>query len=654
MSWETAQESFSRNLPGYEDRPEQTRLAETIEKALANRQNLAAQAGTGTGKSLAALVPAIDRAVATGIPVIVSTATKALQSQYAGKDIPFLQESLGIDFTAVTLKGRGNYVCIAKRFELESGTIANQDALLAEIDAEGFSGDVQDLTTELAAKDRFKITSSSDECPGKADCPFGDVCFAERAKTAAKEADVVLVNHALLAMDTVIRDSQRKLDPDREPKSLLPNFESVIVDEGHELREFVSGALSSEFSERSLTFFASEVNNFLGGKSAEVQAVNGSAKRLFASLGKVLDRKKTAPIDNDALLRLEDVMVGLLQSLESLHQQIVSKKIQGDDKATAKRTRLMKRSNGMLDRLRSILLAESTELVRWVERDERKDDVRLKYAPLSVAPFLRDALWAHCSGVLLSATLAVGKDYSFVTGNVGMDEYGVFDAGTPFDYANQSALYVPESLVEPTPANAARWRVQAQQTMRKLVLAAGGRSLLLFTSTKAMEEAHTALAPSFRAAGLQVLIQGGPLNNKQIAEEFKRDETSVLFGLKSFATGFDVPGDALRLTVLDKLPFASPDDVVYAARSEAINRQYNNKWAFFERLAIPAMALELQQGFGRQIRSKADEGMVAILDSRLHTKPYGRKIVSSLPPARRIKDLGEAEAYLATLKYRRG
>lgn len=651
MTWQSAQEAFSKTLPGYEDRPEQTRLAETIEKALANGVHLAAQAGTGTGKSLAALVPAIDHAITTSLPVVVSTATKSLQNQYATKDIPFLAKNLGVDFQAVTLMGRSNYVCHAKLAELEPGTIPSQDEILNEVHDDEFSGLVQDLTAPVDVRDRLKITSSSDECPGFTDCPLAQQCFAKRAKDAAKEADVILVNHALVAMDTVIRDAQIRMNPDKEPQSILPTYSAVVVDEAHELREYVAGALSAEFSERGLSFFASEVNRLLDGKSTSVQGINGASKRLFASLSRFLGKRKTVPLTDGILLDVEPV----LATLEVAHAEIVAFDIRGDDRAKMRRQRLMRRSESLRSHLRSILLSEDGgDLVRWVERDDRRDDVRLKFSPISVAPFLREALWERTTGVLLSATLAVGNDFSFVTENLGMDSYDQFDAGTPFDYANQAALYVPKGMVEPTPKNADRWRIAAQESMRRLVFAAGGRSLLLFTSNTAMKEAHAALAPSFEAAGLTVFIQGGDLNNKQIAEGFKADETSVLFGLKSFATGFDVQGDALRLTVLDKLPFASPDDVVFAARSEAINKQFHDRWAFFQRLAVPGMALDLQQGFGRQIRSKADEGMVAILDSRLYSKPYGGKILKALPPARRITDLNEATAYLEELTARRG
>ena len=651
MTWQDAQKAFAETLPGYEDRPEQTRLAETIEKALANGTHLAAQAGTGTGKSLAALVPAINHALDTGQPVIVSTATKSLQAQYATKDLPFLAKNLGVDFDAVVMQGRSNYVCAAKVNELEPHAIPGQDQVLAEIADDEFSGLVEDLSGTLEVRDRLKITSSSDECPGFSDCPFADACFAKRAKDAAKEADVILTNHALLAMDTVIRDEQRKVNPDKQPQSILPEYSAVIVDEGHELREYAANSLSAEFSERGLNHLASEINNFLGGNAEVVQGINGAAKSLFQGLGRLLGRKKTIALTDSALLAAEPV----LQAMNVAHTAIVDTDVRGDDRKKTRRQRLMRRSEATRARLRSILLSEDGgNLVRWVERDDRRDDVRLKFAPVSVAPFLREALWTHTTGVLLSATLAVGKDFSFVTGNLGMDDYDPFDAGTPFDYPNQAALYVPRNMVEPTQQNADRWRIAAQESMRKLVFAAGGRSLLLFTSTTAMKEAHAALAPSFEAAGLTVFIQGGPLNNKQIAEGFKADEKSVLFGLKSFATGFDVPGDALRLTVLDKLPFATPDDVVFAARSEAINRQFRNDWAFFQRLAVPGMALDLQQGFGRQIRTKTDEGMVAILDSRLHSKAYGRQIMGALPPARRIDNLAEAESYLEELTARRG
>jgi ATP-dependent DNA helicase DinG len=651
MTWEDAQTAFAANLPGYEDRPHQTALAKTIEKSFANGEQLAAQAGTGTGKSLAALVPAIDHAKATGLPVVIGTATISLLNQYAGKDLPFLQENLGTDFTWALLKGRRNYACRAKLAELEPNTVENQTQLLTELATDGHDGDLQNLTFAVEPRDAVQITSSSDDCPGKANCPFGEVCFAELAKAKAREADVVLVTHAMVATDLVIRAAQTAVDPDKEPMSVLPSFGSVILDEGHEFAEYMGGALSNEFSERGMHYLATEVANLIG-RIDQITAVQGAAKSLFTSLTRILAKERKDSV------RMTD---GAIYKLTALHRAILAMRdavklhdVTGDDKAKIRRARLMKRTGNAADRLLDLILNETEGLVRWIERDERKGDTRLKYAPLTVAPFLRENLWTDHDGVVLSATMGIGSDFSFVTDGLGMTNPVKFDAGSPFNYPKQARLFIPEGF-DPSPAKATQWRVQAQETMRRMVLAANGGALLLFTSSKAMNEAFEVLAPTFRRAGFTTLMQGMPgMNNKQIAEIFKNDVNSVLFGLKSFATGFDIQGHSLRLVVIDKLPFTSPDDVMFEARSEVLNKKYGDRWAFFSRLAVPTMALALFQFFGRLIRTSSDEGLVAILDSRLTTKPYGKTIVKNLPPAARVASLEAAESYLEDLNARKG
>ena len=657
MTWEDAQTAFAANLPGYEDRPHQTALAKTIEKSLANGEPLAAQAGTGTGKSLAALVPAIDHAQATGLPVIVGTATISLLNQYAAKDLPFLQETLGTDFTWALLKGRRNYACKAKLAELEPNAVTNQTQLITELAVDGHDGDLQNLTFAVEPRDAVQITSSSDDCPGKANCIFGEVCFAEQAKAKAREADVILVTHAMLATDLVIRAAQMAVDPEKEPMSVLPSFGSVILDEGHEFAEYMSGALSNEFSERGLGYLATEVANLIG-RTPEVAAVQGAARTLFTGLTRILAkaRKTSARMDDAMVLGLENDLVHLHRSILALRDAVKLFDVTGNDKAKTRRARLMKRTGNAADRLLDLILNEDSGLVRWIERDERKDDVRLKYAPLTVAPFLRENLWADHDGVVLSATMGIGSDFSFVTDQLGMGNPAKFDAGSPFNYPKQARLYIPEGF-DPSPAKAAQWRVQAQETMRRLVLKANGGALLLFTSSKAMKEAFEVLAPTFRRAGLTTLMQGMEgMNNKQIAEIFKSDVTSVLFGLKSFATGFDVQGHSLHLVVIDKMPFTSPDDVMFAARSEVIDRKANGNFmkSAFMQLAVPIMALALFQFFGRLIRTGSDEGLVAVLDSRLITKGYGRTITKNLPPATRVSTLDAAESYLEDLNARKG
>lgn len=659
MTWSEAEQRFAETLPGYESRPEQQNLAGAIEYNFETDGHLMAQAGTGTGKSLAALVPAIDHAKVMGMPVVVSTATKALQDQYAGKDLPFLAKTLG-GFTFAVLKGRSNYLCRAKLAELANGgapSIVNGNSLMEELESDpNHTGDFDDLITEVDFRDKSKLTTSSDECPGKNECPFGEVCFAEMAKSRAKEADVVVVNHALLVTDLVVRLRTENRG------GMLPEYCGVVVDEAHELEEYATSTLGNEFTQRSLTTFASEAANFLDDPRT-VLATNSAAVNLFESLERYRGKDKTKSLTDRALLDHEQQFVAAINAIRDLRTSIFDRAIHGDDEMKGKRKRLLKRAATLTERLVDVLTAEAGDLVRWVEFDEKRGTI-LKYAPLAVAPFLRANLWSFRSGedqeltqraaVLLSATLALGSDFSYIANRLGVDSYTGFDAGTPFDYPKQSALYVP---LDCDPTEGYSWKAKVNANIGELVRTSGGRALLLFTSRTAMNEAHAATAELIERDGYTVLKQGDR-PNRQLAEIFKTDEHSVLFALKSFMTGIDVQGDALRLVVIDKLPFPVPTDIIVKARADAVDAQVpeRQRWTkgSFPVLTIPAMALTLMQAFGRLIRTKQDEGLVVILDSRLHTKKYGRTILGALPPARRLNTLPEALSYLRELERRRG
>jgi ATP-dependent DNA helicase DinG len=601
------------------------------------------------------------RFVGTQVVMAIKTSTstfiaEGLASHNCAKDLPFLQEHLGKPFTWAMLKGRSNYACRAKLADLKPGDMFGADSLLQELDSSEHSGDLDDVVTDLDPRDRSKITSSSDECPGKHDCPFSSVCFAEAAKAKAKEADVVVVNHALLMADLWVRS--QFTDQDGNPVGMLPDYSAVGIDEAHELEEYATSVLGQDFGQRGLVKLATEVLNFTDDRDINSR-INGAAGSLFGALDELLKKagknERTTALSGQDLLVLETPITTLLDALRAAWGAVNGVDVRGDDAAAARKKRLKKRVGSTGSRLSDVLLADSGDLVRWVEREERmfkgrlETSVRLCYAPLHVGPFLREHLWSNVPGMLLSATLAFNGDFSYLMGRLGIDSYRSFDAGTPFTYEKQAALFVPDNM-DPSPASRSKWAAMCPVVMAKLVKAAGGRALLLFTSRTAMNQAHDAVAAELEDLGLQVLKQGDR-PNKILAQEFKRDETSVLFALKSFMTGVDVQGDALRLVIIDKLPFPVPSDVIWAARCEAVDRNARNQWVdgSFPTMTVPAMALTLLQAFGRLIRTRSDEGMVAILDSRLHTKSYGRKMLKALPPARRITALSEAVGYLEGL-----
>lgn len=669
-AWAAAKNAFEANLPGYAERPQQDALAEAVDANLERRGHLLAEAGTGVGKSLVALVHAIGHAQATGRPVVVSTGTIALQKQYVEKDIPFLREHLGVPFTAALLMGRGRYVCQAKLAGLDATEIPGLREYYEYTDTRpGWDGEVAALPTDLVPIDRRdhpKLTSSSDECPGKNSCPFGSVCYAEEAKARAGMADVIVVNHALLLTDTMVRHSSGG------NAAMLPDYSALVVDEAHELESVATDRLGAEFSRTSLTKAGADVASFLEDPAA-AEKISGAAVVLFdtlAALGAAAGRERTAKLDIDFLLEHQDAFFAVLDEVDALRERVLARQVPQDDvKEVGRRRRLAKRLETLSGRLSAVLGATSEELVRWVESDERRGTL-LKTAPLAVGPFLAEHLWARSRfdrdgrvldteripTVLLSATLSVGGDFSYLAERLGFADYTGFTAGSPFDYAQQAAVFVPKAMAAPAGPTLGTWRAEALATMDELVEASGGRALLLFTSNAELAEAHRDLEPRFRKRGLTVLRQGeaGP---RELAQRFKDDETSVLFAVKTFFVGVDFRGDCCRLVIINKLTFTPPTQVVFKARCDLIDaevaRQGLNSYAHgsFARLSVPAMALDLIQGAGRAVRTTTDRALVAVLDSRLVTKRYGTQVHRALlPGAPRLGTLDAAIDYLHELE----
>lgn len=662
MSWAAATETFARVLDNYEPRAEQDRLANRISDALADNEHLLAEAGTGTGKSFAYLVPLAFRSKEAGKPSVVSTATKALQAQLADKDLPFLAKIFPwLRFAVV--KGRGNYVCLDKLNSprtAEKVAASTLSAVHAELEGDpAHSGDFEEFTTVDLTRDRQHLGVIADECPGKRDCPFGDVCYAERAKAAAADANVVVANHAVLMRDTEVKNVSGG------KANLLPHYGALAIDEAHELEEYATSALGVEFGQAALERLADDVATFLRDANAALD-LKHAARKLFDKVELLFGkgRDNTLRLDDERLATIIEELVAVLEATLALLGEVRRADVEGDDESMAKK-RIVRRVEGMTRRLDRVIMAESSEIVRSVERETRtyrgqqQTVVKLAFHPLHVGEYLREQIWDYTPAVLVSATLSTGeRGFGYIAERLGFKQFESFDAGSPFDYPTQSALYVPKPKVLggtfPNEPKDDSWAARVAAETGELIRAAGGRALLLYTSRSAMESGYRALLPQLRAMGLTVLKQGDA-PNAQLARTFKDDETSVLFALKSFMTGFDVQGDALRLVVLDKLPFPVPSDVIFQARAELIDataRAWKDK--SFMALSVPMMILTLLQAFGRLIRTKQDQGMVAIFDPRLWSKGYGKGILNAMPDARRIDNFAAATAYLAELHDRRG
>src|SRR6516164_3146416 len=671
-----AQEVLAANLAAYTRRPRQEELAKTIEQAADNGDKLLAQAGTGIGKSLAALIPGIIWAKRTGHRVVVATSTRALQRQYAEKDLPFLQQHLGIDFTWAVIKGRSNYACRARMHNVFNPT-RGQEAIINLLSAEHpIIGDRDDLPV-VRDSEWNSLSMGTGECPGKSDCPFAEtemndikvpLCHAERAKAKAKEADIVITNTAYLITDIKLRkDSDGKVN-------LLGNYGLLIIDEAHNLESAVTSALSDTFGKNGILRLVSEAEGYLrlmnGAEEASgpADAAVVAAEKLWQVLtahfeDAVLKHDgKRDPVELSKAHFVRDFreeIVTLGENLVILHDLIRLTDPQEREEKFAQK-RLMTRTVNCVGRLRDLIMAKDIDMCKWLEevRDTYKNQPRIRLmmrcAPVSAAPFLQQSVWNGPPTIMMSATLAIGvsrqtgqADFSFVEQCLGLrpGEAVTFDAGSPFEYQRQARVFIPGADVPaPTGASLQAWRSWAQEATQYLVTKAAGGALLLYTSRTGMEDAYRRLAPAFEEQGLLVLKQRDALP-AQLIKQFKANGNAVLFGLRTFMEGIDVQGPALRLVVLDKLPFAVPTDILNKARCSRLDTLAGRRVSFY-RLTVPEMSLVLIQAFGRLIRHIDDKGVVAILDPRLVAKTYGRSIVESLPPAPVTHDVKQAAAFL--------
>jgi ATP-dependent DNA helicase DinG len=669
-SFEEAQEVFAAKLQGYTRRAHQIALAEQVEQAIADGKHALFQAGTGTGKSFALLIPAIISRLRT----VVATFNKALQNQYI-RDLMFLAANLGIDFRWALLKGRGNYPCLAKINDLgDAGRMALTTAQRAVIERVETDLAAKEETVKIADREDFPLLTdeawkpfsmSAGECPGASSCPFGDKCLTEAAKARAAAADIVVTNTAYLVQDLILRKQTEG------NVALLGDFDRLIIDEAHTLGDVTTGALAETMGEGTFRALARDMAGYMdreGGDVMTADKIEQAAQALWTVLGwrfndfaeKSRTRRNPMPLTVSMLINEEDLgglIRELYQVIERAREEIKATRPDFDDIGEKiRRERLLRRSYGMLLRIMAFATDDPEQTIRWAEaetvtrRGEQREYLYLRSSPVSVAQFLRAALWDRVPVIMSSATLASGGNFSHLMETLGLnkDEAMTYDAGSPFDYPRQVTLYVPDKNVPDPRDSLPAWRTWAQTVTHHLVSKAGGGALLLFTSRAAMNESYSAIAARLQAEGLTVLKQGD-MPSSELIRIMREDGNAVLFALRTFFEGVDIQGHALRLVVLDKLPFAVPSDLVFQARVEALDRKHG-PWAGFNRLTIPSMILILNQAFGRLIRHADDHGVVAILDPRLRTKRYGATIMRAMPPATATDQLEDAVAFLEAIR----
>ena len=600
--------ALARVLPGYEPRPEQAALAAAVDHALVVGEHLVAEAGTGVGKSLAYLIPALE----SGQRVIVATATKALQEQLFAKDVPVAAAAIGRAVDVQVLKGRANYLCRRQLqgfqpFLLpEGGDGRAWEAMQGWLD-ETETGDRAELEVEPSAALWAELSVGPDRCSGRR-CPFVSACFAEAARERAAHADLVIVNHALYFAHLA------------SGGGVLPEHDAVVFDEAHRLEESAASWLGGRVSRAGLRRLAHDVERACREAqrplpARELDRAERTGERLLRAVAPAAGRRRLREVPAEPALVLHDALGDLATALHG----------QGEDLDA-----LSRRALAMAGELEACLEPGGLERVVWAEPDA------LAWAPVDVSGELRDRLWDDGpTAILVSATLTTGEDAGFVRRRLGVGRARELVVGSPYDFPEQALLYVPQAMPDP---RADGFTERAADEIVSLLALSEGRALVLTSSYRALDVYRE------RVRGrvpYEVLVQG-EAPRERLLERFRDEVGSVLLATSTFWQGVDVPGESLSLLVIDKLPFSAPGDPLHEARCEAVE-QAGGDW--FRDYALPTAMLQLRQGFGRLIRGHGDRGVVAILDPRLRTRAYGRAFLAALPRCPVAEDTSAVAAF---------
>ena len=608
-------------------------MAEAIKKVIQNQSVIVAEAGTGTGKTFAYLVPAL----LSGGKVIISTGTKTLQDQLFGRDIPTVRDALKVPVTVALLKGRANYVC---HHHLErakdDGRLPTRDDVVYLARIESFArisntGDRADLAEVPENAGVWPlVTSTRDNCLGS-QCEHYDKCFVMKARKQALESDVVVVNHHLFFADVMLRDEG--------VAEILPACNTVIFDEAHQLPETASLFFGQSVSTTQLVDLARDarIEAATSAKDAAELPVMASALEKAARDLRLAFEDSGTRLPAVALRNRKTVTEALATATEKLTD--LAETLHAQAARSEGLTQCFERADGLRAQLAGWREDKDASLVRWVEVFHQS--VQFNATPLSIAEIFRKQVEAQAKAwIFTSATLSVNGNFAHYVNELGIESAQTESWASPFDFANQGLLYVPQQLPEPNTPDYTRAVVEAALPA---VEASRGRAFLLFTSLRAMREAHGLLTEEFKRRGWDypLLVQGEG-SRTELLMRFRELGNAVLIGSQSFWEGIDVRGDALSLVMIDKLPFAPPDDPVLSARIEKINSEGRN--AFME-YQLPRAVISLKQGAGRLIRDETDRGVLMICDPRLISKSYGKRIWRSLPPMTRSRDIADVAAF---------
>jgi ATP-dependent DNA helicase DinG len=613
---------IARALPGFEARAGQVAMAQLVERGILEGMHTIVEAGTGVGKSLAYLVPAVR----SGKKIVLSTGTIALQEQLVRKDIPLVERALGVPLRVTLLKGRNHYLCKQKYQRMRADRLVPPSRSMQEMwewASRTRTGDRAELTFLPSGDEWEQLDADADDCVGEFCEHFRD-CFFFKKRDEAKFADIVVANHALFFLDLAVGGG------------LLPPYDVAILDEAHQCERWATDALTASLSKTTVARMMRKMHRAYNVPAAFDGELEGGIRGLESALARVQgDRYPLAANEGawPALDRLRDTFYKLENWLYANWHSALKKKPENDAEAERRRDLAMRAilaHEATVDRAQ----APADEAIAWVERSDGDGRYEVNSAPYDVAEFLRAALFARTQSVVLtSATIAQehAGGFSFLKRSLGVDDAQEFVAPSPFDYASQARLYIAPSHVNPKANDFAR---RAAPIVEECLDRTRGRAFVLFTSHARLHEVYALVRERLP---FPVRLQG-ELPRAHLLDWFRKTPNAVLFATGTFWEGIDVAGDALSCVIIDRLPFPSPTDPLVAARIKALEARGQDG---FEGYMIPAAIVRLKQGFGRLIRSTTDKGVVALLDGRATSTRYGATILASLPPASRIEHLDE-------------
>lgn len=618
---------FAREVPGFAPRAAQQEMARAVADAIADRHTLIAEAGTGTGKTFAYLVPAL----LSGKRVIVSTGTKTLQDQLFHRDLPRVRQVTGARLKASLLKGRANYLCL---YRLDQ---ASRDGRFPSREQVGQLQLLRAWSTRTASGDRGefadvpedsplwpRVTSTTENCLG-ADCPMFNDCFVVKARRAAQEADVVVVNHHLLFADLAIKQEGFG--------EILPGAHAFVLDEAHQIPDLAGQFFSVSFSARQVQELVADTEAECGSVtgafsvlSEVLTAMPSALRRVRLALDKLPQRGAFAAIEDDrfALGELRELQTAMSKLTEALA---------GQAERSRGMTNMHERAEGIVQRLDQVLDGTAHNWVHWYELTTQ--GFALNATPLDLAPPLRALRQqSQAAWIFTSATLSIAGDFKHYSRQLGLDDPVTLALASPFDYARQALTYIPRGLPDP---NAPDYTDRVIAAARPVLEASRGRAFLLFTSHRALRRAAELLAD----LPYPLFVQGTAPRH-QLLTDFRASGNGVLLGAASFWEGVDVAGDALSCVIIDKLPFAAPDDPVLEARLNAMREAGGNPFVQWQ---VPTAVIALKQGAGRLIRDVHDRGVLVLCDPRLITRPYGKLFLKSLPPMPITRELVDVDGF---------